>query len=174
MLETLTQGWLRTENRNGALKDRQTGLPTAFVEALPPAVQVEAIGAAGPVEPLGLPSGTLVVQHPEPLSRTQKVETVRQVPSSATCYAELILDKVFYRSAATTGGALMTLFVLRRYDAAATPARQFASYSTHPLKVFPAADPAQSEIANRELIEALKADFLTFAAAATAPAKPRH
>lgn len=164
---TLTEGWVWNNVQNSAYTNRgERRLPP---EPLGPADQLRIVAAADPASLLGL-AGARIVPHPSPAAAVLG----RRTDSTAACYAELEIAKIFYDKSALAGRELRALFVFRRFGAGSVSERRFTTFAATPLMLFPAKSQAGAAAAQDELAAALATDVRKFTAYAMAAATRRR
>jgi hypothetical protein len=90
----------------------------------------------------------------------------RLIPDTSPCYAELVVEDLFYQEDVLYGRFLRTMFRYRDFgDGSDTPPKVFGSWVRSSLKIFPPEDPAKLNASLAELADALRANVKIFAAA---------
>ncbi|NML04517.1 hypothetical protein [Sphingomonas sp. G-3-2-10] len=135
---------------------------SATPEPMSTAVQVEALKSLPLADMLGLP-GHVVVVHDTPLeSRTIRTVRTRYVETVAPCYADLVVDDVFYARAYANGRTLKTFYRFRDFGAQAAPVRSFGTWVDTKLLIFSIDPPDLSQPALDEIVSAFRTNATRF------------
>lgn len=163
-LRSVYHGWFHGGIVDGAVKGRD-GYPEVPADPLDTAQQLDMIRAAA-LQDVLLRSDYAVVVHDTP----QSTVTIRQnpgrlSPSTSACYAELILEDVFFQQDVVNGGSLKTLIRFRDFGAADRFTRQFGTWTKTQLLAFPPKEPAMNAEALAEIRGAFRSNLFQFAGA---------
>lgn len=163
-LRSVYHGWFHGGIVDGAVKGRD-GYPEVPADPLDTAQQLDMIRAAALQDVLTRPDYAVVV-HDTP----QSTVTIRQNParltaSTSACYAELILEDVFFQQDVVNGGSLKTLIRFRDFGAADRFTKQFGTWTKTPLASFPPKEPAMNAAALAEIRGAFRSNLVQFAGA---------
>lgn len=172
-LRSVYYGWFHGGTADGAVTGRD-GYPPIPKDPMPTALQAELLARAGLPSLVQMPRHTLIV-HPEVLdSRTIRTSTTRITPSQSPCYAELIIDDLFFQQDVISGGYLKSLLRFRNFGREAAPMRIFGTHvQTRLLRFPPKPDrPQDNSMAMEELRSAFQANLIEFGAALAKPPKP--
>lgn len=164
-------GWFHGGIANGSAKNRR-GYPDFPDDPLTMEKQAEALRALPLAQWMNLPNHRVTV-HGEALeSRVVRNSPNRLKSDAASCYAELVLDDVFFQQDVIYGRFLRTLFRFRDFGTAGdTPVRTFGSWTRTRLNLFPPVEGAAADAALAELPQALGNTVEQFGAALNKPPK---
>lgn len=164
-------GWFHGGIADGSAKERR-GYPSFPDDPLTMTKQAATLRALPLADWLKLPSHRVIV-HDEALeSRVVRTQTTRYRTDSPPCYAELVLDDVFFQQDVIYGRFLRTLFRFRDFGTGGeTPERTFGSWTRTRLNLFPPAEGAAADTALAELPQALGNTVEQFGAALNKPPK---
>lgn len=163
-LRSVYHGWLHGGIVDGAVTGRE-GYPEVPADPLTIARQVAMLQSAPVDDILGRADDVMIV-HAAPLSSVKlRQSRTRMAVSPSPCYAELILEDVFFQEDIVNGSSLKTLIRFRDFGAARDAPRQFGTWTRTALKLFPPREPRQNEAALAELDAAFRANIEQFAAA---------
>ena len=161
-MNSMFYGWTHGSTVNGSAKGRN-GYPVLPADPLTPAAQLQVLASARLPEKLGRPT-TKVIVHEAPLPRTTIGPTrTRRAESTSSCYSELIVEDIFHEEAAFSSKSLRSLFRFRDFGDSLTMTRNFLSWGTAPLYLFPPKDSAKIDEAINELLTAFGASVDDFA-----------
>ena len=157
-LESVTEGWIRNQTRNEALREGNGDI----ADTLAPQAQLDMLAALD--LPARLDLGPVrVVTHSEPLPASAPGSAVvRHAPSTAACYAELVVRRLVYGRNALAGGALQGFFTYREFGASDTPSYSFTSMSEVSLREFLTKNQNELGNARAELRKAFEDDANLF------------
>ncbi|MBS0505494.1 MAG: hypothetical protein JSS55_17195 [Proteobacteria bacterium] len=163
-LRSVYHGFFHGGIVDGAVTGRD-GYREVPAEPLSTAQQVELIRAAALQEVFPQAHYAIVI-HSEP----QSTVAIRQTPtrlatSSSPCYAELLLEDVFFQEDIVNGASLKTLARFRDFGAADRYARQFGAWAGTSLLAFPPKDPAGTAAGLTDLQNAFRSNLAKFAIA---------
>lgn len=120
---------------------------------LPTDVQVQALRRLDLARLLDMP-GVQVIEGKRPLIAKAGKPGPRLTGSKATCYAELVVDMIGYRSHITAGRDFGARYILRRFPAGARIARIDKGAKDVGLKIYPAKKPENRSAGLDELAAA--------------------
>lgn len=165
-------GWFHGGIANGAVTGRE-GYPQVPAEPLATAEQKGMLDTIQPQALIGLADYRLVL-HDEALpSRQIRTATTRILADGAPCYAELIVDDVFFQQDWVNGSALKILFRFRQFGDGAAPTRTFGSWVQTPITRLPLKDASELPAAVEELRNAYRANVRKFGVLLQKPPKKR-
>ena len=161
-LRSIYHGWFHGGIVDGAVTGRD-GYPEVPADPVDTAQQLEMIRAAA-LQDVFARHDYAVVVHDTP----QSTVTIRQTPtrltaSTSACYAELILEDVFFQQDVVNGSSLKTLLRFRDFGAADRFAKQFGTWTKTPLLSFPPKEPAKNAEALAEIRGAFRSNLFEFA-----------
>lgn len=177
-LRSVTIGWANGGINDGAVSGRE-GYQRLPSNPLDLASQRAVLAAADLANRLGLPQHRVVI-HETPLdSVTIRTTAGRLETAGAPCYAELVVDDIFFQKDVVSGRFLRTLFRFRDFGSGPTPVRSHGTFTRHRLENFPPVDasmPAQLDAALAELRSVYAASIQDFSirARAAGPATRRN
>lgn len=165
----VTTGWGVGFGMIGALveasanKDRNVRDAAYLKEALGPRLQVEALKTVDLAHELKLPPSQVIFETPiADRDVTTKAET-RLTPSTAECYAELIVTQNFYHKAAIYGRSLNNRFVFKDFRTGKSKTSLIKGRGGNGLSHFPPTKTEETEAAELELKTTFAKNFLEFA-----------
>lgn len=120
---------------------------------LPIEVQIQALRRLDLARLLDMP-GVQVIEGKRPLIAKAGKPGPRLTGSKATCYAELVVDMIGYRSHITAGRDFGARYILRRFPAGAAIARIDKGAKDVGLKIYPAKKPENHSAGLDELAAA--------------------
>lgn len=168
-------GWAHGGTIDGAQKGRN-GYPDLPDEPLGTAVQLQQLASLDLPAALGL-SGYQVTLHDTPLSAAAiRTTTGRQLPDSAPCYAELLIDDIVFQNNVINGKWLNVVYRFRQFDGAnSAPIRTFGTYILARVSLFPPAENTDPQPALDELVKGYTQTTIDFGKAlqASANRKPK-
>ncbi|MEG3174991.1 hypothetical protein U1872_02020 [Sphingomonas sp. RB3P16] len=145
-------------------------MPAAPIDT---ANQVELLRSLALRDLLHLPDYQPIV-HDEALpSRVMRTSISRIAPSSASCYAEFVVDSVFFQQDIVDGSYLKILFRYRDFTTDPTPRRVFSTWTKTKLTLLPPKPGTDMDAAAAELRAAFAHDVSLFAAALSKPPKAK-
>ena len=107
--------------------------------------------------------GAVVTVHSEVSQRrVTGPPTGRQTASTAACYRELTIAKIFFSRSGLGSRNLRTLAIYDDFGAQPLSMRTFIGWAATPLKIFPAKQPESEAAAAAELAAAFKANITQF------------
>jgi hypothetical protein len=171
-LRSVYYGWFHGGINDGAVTGRQ-GYPPIPRDAIDTALQVKLLSEVGLPGSLGLGDYKLIVHEQALDSRTIRTTPSRVSPDGAECYAELIIDDVFFREDAFTGSFLQSLIRFRDFGRGTSPVRTFGTWVKTRLTAFPPKADAQNEAALDELKSAFVANTAQFGTFLNKPPKKK-
>lgn len=159
---------------DGSTKGRE-GYPAAPENPLSSERQAQLLSEAGLPNLLKLP-GYRVSLHPQPLdSRTIRTTRGRIAESSASCYAELIVDDLVLNQNRISGGnGLRGSFRFRTFGSDNAPTRAFGSWTLVKLDAFPPAPNEDPGRGTAEIVQAFRTSLVQFAEAVNKPPRIRR
>lgn len=164
-------GWFHGGIVDGAVQGRQ-GYRKLPPSPLGEGRQAELLQSSRVAETLGL-AGYRAIVHDHSLdSRTIRGTVTRLVPDAPNCYAELIVDDVFFQEDIVNGGYFKGLYRFRAFDGG-TLKRSFGSYTQVKLLQFPPKTPETLDAALDEIAQAYARSIGQFASALNAPPKAK-
>jgi hypothetical protein len=137
----------------GALAGPRPKTKAGLSGDLPMDVQAEALRRLDLARLLGMP-GVQVVEGKRPLVAKAGKPGPRLTDSKATCYAELVVDMIGYRSHITAGRDFGARYILRRFPGGARIARIDKGGKDVGLKIYPAKKPENHAAGLEELAAA--------------------
>lgn len=171
-LRSTYYGWMHGGIVDGAVQGRE-GYRQLPPTPLSPARQAEIMRAAPLADLLGLPGYSIIV-HDEALdSRTLRQTPGRLIQAAPACYAELVVDDVFFQEDVFTGKYLKALYRFRSF-AGEEQTRRFGAYSQVRLTLFPPATPDADGPAFDELGTAYGQALSEFGTALNTPARKKR
>lgn len=163
-------GWFHGGIVDGSVQGRQ-GYRKLPASPLGEERQAEILRSSGVAEILGL-SGYHTVVHEHALdSRTIRGPITRLVKDTPNCYAELIVDDVFFQEDIVNGRYFKGLYRFRSFDGDMLK-RSFGSYAQIQLLYFPPTLPERIDAALDEIAQASVKSIGRFGSALTSRAKP--
>jgi hypothetical protein len=166
-------GWFHGGLIDGAVQGRKgyRKLPDSL---LPTAEQVRTLGELDLPALLQLP-GYITVLHNEALpSRVIRTTPGRIRRDTVPCYAELIVDDVFYQEHVLHKKMVKSIIRFRQFDGTDTPSRTFGSFAEHALEQFPVKQAEQVDAAIEEFRLGFAQTVGNFAKAFGTPAKKKR
>lgn len=157
---------------NGAVTGRD-GYPTLAVEPIDTANQVELLRSAALRDQLNLAKYQPIVHEEALSSRLMRTSVARIAPSSAPCYAEFIVDSVFFQQDIVDGSYLKILFRYRDFTTEPAPRRVFSTWTKTRLTLLPPTPTTDMVAAGAELRAAFTRDVALFASALAKPSKTK-
>ncbi|GGN41820.1 hypothetical protein GCM10011349_04310 [Novosphingobium indicum] len=142
-------GWFHGGIVDGAVQGRD-GYRKLPETPLDPERQAEILKSLPLADLLKLPGYRAVIHKNAPDSRVVRRAQGRLTDEGTACYAELVVDDVFFQEDIVTGKYLKTLYRFRAFEGDA-PARRFGAYSQVKLLHFPPTGPEDAEAALEEL-----------------------
>lgn len=167
-LNSIYGGWFHGGIVDGAVTGRD-GYPVVPTEPVSTPRQVELLTKARPQMLLRQPDDRLVVHTEALASRTIRTGTARIDSSRAPCYAELIVDDVFFQQDVVDGSFLKVLFRYREFGTDAAPRRTFGTWVKTRLALLPPKPETDPTAAAGELQAAFTHDVTLFAEALLKP-----
>lgn len=164
-MRSVTTGLLGGGLIEGALNAKKdAGNQAQLASALDSPSQLDALQELNLIEELGLPSGTVIVRHTDPLERKtiNKIKT-RRSDSASTCYSELIVADVFYQKAAIYGRSLRTLFMFREFGNDQKIDAEYKAWGGNGLSLFPPKEGEDTIAAIDEVVTVFSANFQEYA-----------
>lgn len=169
----LYYGWAHGGTVDGSTKGRN-GYPKAPENPLSTAHQRQLLAEANLPDLLKLP-GYQVTVHPEPLdSRTIRTAHGRIGDSTASCYAELIVDDLVLNQNVISGSGLRGSFRLRTFGSDPQPLRTFGTWTLVKLIAFPPKPEEDPAKGTTEVLQAFRASLVQFAEAANKPPRAKR
>lgn len=162
-------GWFHGGIVDGAVQGRD-GYRKLPESPLNSESQAEILGTLPLPQILNLPGYRTVLHRNALDSRTVRQTVGRLSDSGPPCYAELVVDDVFFQEDVVNGKYLKALFRFRQFDSD-TLKRRFGAYSQVKLLLFPPDAPEGLEPALQELDQAYSDAIGEFGKALNAPAK---
>ncbi|MBB6124439.1 hypothetical protein [Sphingobium subterraneum] len=159
-MSSLGEGALLNHVQGQALRDAKIPVSTP----LEPEQQIRLLTS------LDLPSATdhrgySINVHPEPAShRLIGAPHIRRTSSTARCYAEMSLDKIFYHYSPLMKAELRTLVTFDDFGEGTEARSIFSSWGTAPLSAFPPKTIEGRDAALSDLNSAFVASLKAFAA----------
>ncbi|WP_457312102.1 hypothetical protein [Sphingomonas sp. UYAg733] len=150
------------------------GYPEVPADPVDTPAQVALLNEARPQGLLQRSNDTLVVHTAALTSREIRSATARLDPSTAPCYAELIVDDVFLQQDVIDGAFLKTLFRYRQFGTASWPQRVFGTWVKTRLKLFPPKSPQDLPASQQEFKTAYMHNIALFADALHKPVKQKR
>lgn len=153
-LRSAYYGWFHGGLVDGAVTGRD-GYPPVPNNALGTDNQIEIIGKIDFSELNLSDPDTQIIVHNESLeSRVIRKTEGRIDNSSAPCYAELIIEDIFFQQDAFSGKRLRTLFRYKDFESGDKLTFRYGSWFTSDLAAFPPANEAEVDAAILEITEA--------------------
>ena len=171
-LNSIYSGWFHGGIVNGAVTGRD-GYPAIPAEPIDTANQVVLLKDSQPNIILQQQSSRVIFHDAALPSRTIRTATTRIDPSSAPCYAEFIVDDVFFQQDIVDGSFLKILFRYREFGTEAAPRKAFGTWVKTKLVLLPPKPGTDVEAAASELRSAFSNNVKLFAAALLKPAKKK-
>lgn len=169
-MRSVYSGWFHGGIVDGAVKGRD-GYKPIPADPMEPPTQLSWLNKQNLPTLLNLPDHRLIT-HDTPLeSRAIRGQAGRLTSSTSPCYAEFVIDSVFFQEDVVTGGRIKTLFRYRNFATANAPGQTFGSWTQTPLKIFPPKEAKNNEAALAELEAAYGANIVAFVDAMTKPPK---
>jgi len=169
-LHSVYYGWVHGGINDGAVKG-QNGYPK--VDGAPLAIDQQHVllADAHPERALDRSNYKLVI-HTEALSSSDiRGATGRLSQSTSPCYAELIIEDVFFQQDVFSGSFLKTMVRFRDFGSATTPTRVFGTWVHTALAHVPANPGDAPQLAADDLQQAYRNNLSLFAEALNKPAK---
>lgn len=136
----------------------------AMEDLLSPSIQLQALRGIDLTSKLGLPQGTKIVEHNEPLVRkTANKIMSRRAQSLSPCYSELIMMEHKLIEDIVWGDRFQTAFLFRDFADKAEPTRSFRTTAGNKLKVLTQPKDSRPADAQQLVIAAVQANFLEYA-----------
>jgi hypothetical protein len=172
-LRSSFNGFYRNGIPDAALTGRK-GYKQLPPNSLPTTRQLEGLRSLPLAQLIGL-NGYSVVLHDQPLdSRTLRTTPRRLFPQSASCYAELAIDNVFYQEAFADGRSLKVLFHFKKF-AGDNASRSFGTYISEKLiRYGPHDTSVDPQPGLNELFTAFSTAISEFGLVLNKPDKPKH
>lgn len=177
-LRSVTIGWANGGINDGAVtgRDGYRRLPSNPLDL---ASQRQLLEAANLANRLALPQHRVIIHEQSLDSVTIRTTAGRLETAGAPCYAELVVDDIFFQQDVVSGRFLRTLFRFRDFGSGSMPVRSHGTFTRHRLESFPPVDataPAQLDAALAELRSVYTASILDFSirARAAGTASPRN
>ena len=171
-LNSAYHGWFHGGIANGAVTGR-AGYPAMPQNLFKTDSQIALANTVRPAEAIAR-SGYRVVVHAEALpSRVIRTTAGRISDSTATCYAELIVEELFFQQDIVSGSYLRTMFRYREFGSDVAPQRVFGTWVQTQLQLSPPKAPEAVDPAVAEMEAAYRANFSQFGAALNKPMKGR-
>lgn len=159
-------GWFHGGIVDGAVQGRQ-GYRKLPASPLAEERQAGILQSLGIAKTVGL-GGYRTVVHEHALdSRTIRGPITRLVKDAPSCYAELIVDDVFFQEDVVNGRFFKGLYRFRSFEGD-VPKRNFGSYTQVKLLLFPPATPEAINSALDEVAQAYQQSISQFGAALNA------
>ncbi|WP_404369791.1 hypothetical protein AB5I39_00210 [Sphingomonas sp. MMS24-J45] len=172
-LSSIYSGWFHGGIVNGAVTGRD-GYPTVPTEPIDTVNQVELLKAAKLNILIQQPNSRVIYHDVALPSRTIRTATTRIDPSTAPCYAEFIVDDVFFQQDIVNGSFLKVLFRYRAFGTGATPDKTFGTWVKTRLLLLPPKPDTDMAAAATEVRSAFSNNVKLFAAALLKPAKNKR
>jgi hypothetical protein len=171
-LRSVYYGWFHGGLVDGAVNGRQ-GYPPVPKDPLPSALQIELLQKQDVAARLGL-GGYKLVWHADALdSKAIRATPGRLTDSTASCYAELIGDDVFFQQDVFSGSYLKSLIRFRSFGTGPSPTRTFTTWTRTQLTAFPPKEDSQNEAAVAELRAAFTNNVKEFGGFLNKPQKQK-
>ena len=171
-LGSVYHGWLHGGIVNGAIQGRQGYTPITS-NPVDSAEQVILLGAANLPQLMKLPSYKQVI-HNQPLESTVlRSASARLSESIASCYAELIVEKVMFQEDVINGRSLKILARFRKFGTGQTVERLFGTWAQSSVRLFPPDKPEDDAAAADELRTAYLGNLSIFANYLNNPVKSK-
>lgn len=169
-LNSAYHGWFHGGIANGAVTGR-SGYPVMPPELFKPDTQITLATAVHPAAAIRR-NGYRVVLHGDALpSRVVRTTPGRIGDSTAPCYAELIVEELFFQQDVFSGSYLRTMFRYREFGTDAVPKRVFGTWVQSALKLSPPKTSEEVAPAVKELEAAYGSNFSAFGEALNRPVK---
>ncbi|WP_353205380.1 hypothetical protein, partial [Sphingomonas sp.] len=126
-LSSIYSGWFHGGIVNGAVTGRD-GYPVVPSGPIGTANQVELLKSGQPNVVLGQADSRVVFHDTALPSRTIRTAATRIDPSTAPCYAEFIVDDVFFQQDIVDGSFLKILFRYREFGTDTAPRKVFGTW----------------------------------------------
>ncbi|MCT2399684.1 hypothetical protein [Novosphingobium mangrovi (ex Huang et al. 2023)] len=170
-LRSTYHGWFHGGIVDGAVEGREgyrklPGIP------LDTPHQVELLRASPLAEALALPGYRTLVHEQALDSNTARHTPGRLIADAPSCYAELVVDDVFFQEDIVNGKFLKILFRYRSFDGDALT-RRFGTYTQVPLTAFPPATPDAVVAASSDIDQAYERSLTEFGTALQSPPKQK-
>lgn len=164
-MNSMTTGLLGGGLLDSALHaGRDASNRSQMASALDSPSQLDALQSLNLVQELGLPAGTTIIRHEEPLDRhTMNSIKTRRAESSAQCYYELITADVMYMKRAIYGRSLRTLFMVRGFGNDQRIDFEYKAWGGNGLSHFPPREGEDVTVAINELVDVFKRNFQEYA-----------
>ena len=172
-LRSVYYGWFHGGIVDGAVNGRQ-GYPAVPKDPVPTELQAELLAKAGLPALLGK-TGYAIILHPEALdSRTIRTTAGRITAAPTSCYAELMVDDMFFQQDVFSGGYLKSTLRFRDFGDGTAPLRVFGTSVSTRLTHFPPKPdrPQDNEAALSEIRAAFATNIALFGKALASPLKP--
>lgn len=172
-LRSTYHGWFHGGIVDGAVKGRD-GYRKLPEQPLPSLRQHEILNAMPLTEMLGLKDYAQVLHESALDSHTLRRTQGRLQQGGPACYAELVIDDVFFQEDIVDGRFLKALIRYREFGAGEAPVRSFGTYVQEKLTRFPPKTPDEdADPAIDELGTAFAQVVQDFGAALNKPAKKK-
>lgn len=125
-------GWTHGSTVDGHEKGR-VGYPAPPPNSMSLAHQRNLLTEANLPEKLGIPAYREIFHDTRPDAQTLRFTTGRLTPGTPACYAELIVDNVFYQQSVLSGRQLVLILRFRDFDRGVAPKRVFSPVLTRDL-----------------------------------------
>ena len=172
-LRSVYYGWFHGGTVDGAVSGRQ-GYPAVPKDPVPTELQAELLAKAGLPAMLGKTDYAIIL-HSEALdSRTIRTTAGRITAAPTSCYAELMVDDLFFQQDVFSGGFLKSTLRFRDFGDGTAPVRVFGtSVSTRLTRFPPKPDrPQDNEAALTEIRAAFTTNIALFGEAVASPTMP--
>jgi hypothetical protein len=168
-LGSVFYGWFHGGLIDGAQTGR-AGYPQIPADPLPLSTQVALLEDVQ-VDSMVTTARVTRIVHGEPLTSTAiRAGAGRLSDSTASCYAELIVESVKFQQDSFSGGWLNSLIRYRRFGSDAVPVQLFGTYTKTKLTRFPPDSEAEQAAAEAELRAAYVSNIAQFSGALGASA----
>lgn len=163
-LRSIYHGWSHGGIVDGAVTGRD-GYPVVPADPLDTKSQTDLLQTSAIASKLGR-QDYRIVAHTEPRSTVHLRQTRQRLTASPShCYAELILEDVFFQEDFVNGASLKSLIRFRDFEGSDEFQKQFGAWTKSKLVAFPPKEPAMNERALVELQSAFRANIDQFATA---------
>jgi hypothetical protein len=134
-----------------------------LLEALPPQAQVAGLERLDLAGLLAMP-GVRVILESQPIRTSVATrQRTRLTASTASCYAELFVKRMGYRTDPFFGRDFGAVFIYRRFAPGGAAAQIVQGDGEVGLRIFPARQESQREAAREEMVAAFGTSFEKFA-----------
>ena len=172
-LNSVYSGWFHGGIVNGAVNGRD-GYPVIPSEPIDSANQVALLKKSDLSVVLKQPAARIIF-HDAPLpSRTIRTTATRIEATAVPCYAEFIVDDVFFQQDLVDGSFLKILFRYRQFGADAAPEKVFGTWVKTRLRLLPPKPETDLTAAADELRSAFSNNIQLFGEALNKPAKTKR